>query len=75
MEAIQEFLWMFSASSRLVFIQHNGLSHIPTGAVEPHIAVVLGCLSGFVEDLECRFIRVEHLPGKQFPVQPVIYRL
>ena len=74
MEACQELLWMFRATSRLVLIQDNRRICIPAGAVQPHIAIALGCLSRLVKHLQSSLIRMENISFEQLLMQALIHR-
>ena len=73
-EVFQKCFRIAGAPSRLVVKQHNGPVSIPVGAVQPHIAVALGCFTRFMEYLQCGLIRVEDVPFQQFFVQQIIDR-
>ena len=65
---------MLRSSAWLVFIQNDRLVCIPTGSVQPHIALALRCLSRLMEYLYCCLIRMEDISGKKLLMQLLIYR-
>jgi hypothetical protein len=71
----KELLGMLRSSSRLVFVQHDGVFCISTGSVQPYIAITLRFLVRFVEHLQCSLICMEHICLEQFLMQLLIYGL
>ena len=65
---------MLCTSSRLVFIQNNGLIRISTGSIQPHITVALWLLSRLMKHLQGSLIRMENVSLEKFHVQLFIYR-
>ena len=58
---------MLRFSGGLVFIQHNGLLRVATGAVQPHVGLAGRGTSRLFQHLQGRLIRVQHrLPAKPF---------
>ena len=47
---------------------------IPAGTVQPHVALAFRGFPRFLENLQCRFIRVKALPPEKPLSQGVIYR-
>ena len=72
-ESIQEFFWMLPTPSRLVLIQNYGFLCIPTGPVQPHIAVALRRFPRLMKHLQRRLICVKNIPLEQFFMQLLIY--
>lgn len=70
-ESLEECLRMFSAPRFLAFIEYQLLFRLPSGSVEPHVALALGFSARFIQHLQCGFIRMTDILFQQFPVHYV----
>lgn len=62
MESVQKISGITGSPVGLVIIQYYGLVCISTCTVKPHIALTLGFLSSFMQNLQRSFICMKHFP-------------
>ena len=64
--SLKKFFRMLCSTTGLVFIQNNGLIRLPTGSIQPHIAVTLRFLPRLMGYLQGSLICMEDISGQQF---------